>query len=63
LHIDDQINVFIVNDGIASKVAVKVGYQEGQYVEITEGLDGSEKVVITGHHNLKDQANVEVVSG
>lgn len=63
LHIDDQINVFVVKDGIASKVAVKIGYQEGQYVEITEGLDGSEQVVITGHHNLKDQANVEVVNG
>ncbi len=63
LHIDDQINVFVVKDGIASKTAVKIGYQEGQFVEITEGLDGSEKVVITGHHNLKDQANVEIVNG
>lgn len=63
LHIDDQINVFIVKDGIATKVPVTIGYQEGQYVEITEGLEGSEKVVITGHHNLKDQANVEVVNG
>lgn len=63
LHIDDQINVFIVKDGIATKVPVSVGYQEGQYVEITEGLEGNEKVVITGHHNLKDQANVEVVNG
>lgn len=63
LHIDDQINVFIVKDGVATKVPVKIGYQEGQFVEITEGLDGTEQVVITGHHNLKDQANVEVVNG
>lgn len=63
LHIDDQINVFVVKDGIASKIPVSIGYQEGQYVEITEGLDGTEKVVITGHHNLKDQANVEIVNG
>lgn len=62
LHIDDQINVFVVKDGIASKTAVKIGYQEGPFVEITEGLDGSEQVVITGHHNLKDQANVEIVN-
>jgi len=63
LHIDDQISVFVVKDGIASKVTVKTGYQEGQFVEITEGLDGNEQVVITGHHNLKDQANVEIVNG
>ena len=62
LHIDDQINVFVVKDGIATKLPVKIGYQEGQFVEITEGLDGTEKVVITGHHNLKDQANVEIVN-
>lgn len=63
LHIDDQINVFVVENGIATKVSVKIGYQEGQFVEITEGLQGTEQVVITGHHNLKDQANVEVVNG
>lgn len=62
LHIDDQINVFVVKDGKAEKVAVKIGYQEGEYVEITEGLNGDESVVITGHHNLKDQAQVEVVN-
>ncbi len=62
LHIDDQINVFVVKDGVAEKVAVKVGYQEGEFVEITEGLTGNESVVITGHHNLKDQAQVEIVN-
>jgi membrane fusion protein (multidrug efflux system) len=63
LAIDDKINVFIVKDGVASKVSVKIGYQEGEYVEILEGLSGDETVVITGHQNLKDQAPVEIVNG
>lgn len=63
LHIDDQINVFVVNEGKAEKVSVSVGYEEGEFVEITNGLTGNEKVVITGHQNLKDQAPVEVVNG
>ena len=63
LHIDDQINVFVVNDGKAEKVAISIGYEEGDLVEVTQGLNGSEKVVITGHQNLKDQAPVEVVNG
>lgn len=63
LAIDDKINVFVVNDGIAEKVSVKIGYQEGEYVEITEGLTGHEQVVITGHQNLKDKAPVEIVNG
>ena len=63
LAIDDKINVFIVNDGKAQKVSVKIGYQDGDFVEILEGLTGQEQVVITGHQNLKDLAPVEIVNG
>ena len=63
LAIDDKINVFIVNDGKAQKVSVKTGYQDGDYVEILEGLNGSEKVIVAGHQNLKDLAPVEIVNG
>ncbi|WP_026374814.1 efflux RND transporter periplasmic adaptor subunit [Aestuariibacter salexigens] len=63
LAIDNDVNVFVVEEGIAKKVAVKVGYQEGEFAEILEGLNGSEQVVITGHQNLKDQAPVDIVNG
>jgi RND family efflux transporter MFP subunit len=62
LAIDDSINVFVVKDGIASKKAVTLGYQEGEVVEILRGLSGTEQVVITGHQNLRDQAPVEIVN-
>jgi RND family efflux transporter MFP subunit len=62
LAIDESINVFVVSDGIATKQAVTIGYQEGELVEIITGLTGDEKVVVTGHQNLKDQAPVEVVN-
>ena len=63
LAIDDKMNVFVVNNGKAEKVSVSVGYQEGEFVEILDGLSGDEQVVITGHQNLKDQAPVEIVNG
>lgn len=64
LAIDDKINVFVVDqDSIATKISVKIGYQEGDFVEILDGLNGDEKVVITGHQNLKDKATVEIVNG
>jgi membrane fusion protein (multidrug efflux system) len=64
LALDDTINVFVVDDtGIANKVAIKTGYQEGDFVEVVEGLSGNERVVITGHQNLKDKALVNVVNG
>ncbi len=64
LAMDDTVNVFVVDDkGIASKITIKTGYQEGKYVEVTEGLSGNETVVITGHQNLKDNAFVNIVNG
>jgi RND family efflux transporter MFP subunit len=64
LAIDDKTNVFIVDElGIAKKVTIKIGYQEGDFVEVLEGLQGNESVVITGHQNLKDSAFVEIVNG
>ena len=63
LAIDGNMNVFVINDGKAQKISVAVGFQEEGYVEILSGLSGNEQVVITGHHNLRDQAPVEVVNG
>ena len=62
LTIDDEKNVFIIKDGTAQKVPVSIGYQEGEYVEVLQGLVGDEQVVITGHHNLRDKAPVEIVN-
>ncbi|MFT4993670.1 MAG: membrane fusion protein (multidrug efflux system) [Paraglaciecola sp.] len=62
LAIDGHMNVFVINKGKAHKTSVSVGFQEGEYVEILSGLVGDEHVVVTGHHNLRDQAPVEVVN-
>lgn len=62
LAIDNSVNVFVVKDGIATKTPIEVGYQEGEFVEVISGLDGDEQVVITGHHNLRDNAPIEIVN-
>jgi RND family efflux transporter MFP subunit len=62
IAIDNSQNVFVIEEDKAKKVAVTVGYQEGNYIEILSGLDGDETVVITGHQNLKDTAPVEIVN-
>lgn len=62
LSLDDSISVFVVRDGLAHKQHIRVGYQEGDYVEVLSGLTGKEYVVITGHQNLKDSAPVEIVN-
>jgi RND family efflux transporter MFP subunit len=62
INIDNKINVFVVEDGKAKKTQIHIGFQEGNYVEVTDGLNGNEKVIITGHQSLKDQAPVEIVN-
>ena len=62
LAIDNSINVFVVKDGIATKTPIQIGFQEGEFVEVLSGLDGNEQVVITGHHNLRDKAPIEIVN-
>jgi membrane fusion protein (multidrug efflux system) len=64
ISLDDKVNVFVVNaQGIATKRTIKIGYQEGNFVEVIEGLDANLQVVITGHQNLKNNAFVNVVNG
>lgn len=62
LAIDDKVNVFVIDGGLAHKKQIQVGYQQGEYIEVLTGLTGNEQVVVTGHQNLKDLAPVEVVN-
>jgi RND family efflux transporter MFP subunit len=64
LAVDDKINVFVIGeDGLAKKTAITIGYQEGNVVEVVDGLNPDDKIVVTGHQNLKDNATVEIVNG
>jgi membrane fusion protein (multidrug efflux system) len=64
ISLDDTVNVFVVDaNGIAKKQAITIGYQEGNLVEVIEGLHVNQKVVITGHQNLKNNALVNIVNG
>ncbi len=63
LALDSNIDVFVVNpQGIAKRQSIKIGYEQGNFVEVLEGLGSDEKVVVTGHHNLKDNAVVSIVN-
>ncbi|MCU7553990.1 efflux RND transporter periplasmic adaptor subunit [Alteromonas sp. ASW11-19] len=63
VSIDDQQSVFVVSDGVANKVPVTTGFEQGDMIEVVTGLTGTESVVITGHQNLKDASPVDVVNG
>lgn len=58
---DGSKSVMVIGpDGAAHKKAVQLGISDGEDVEITQGLDGSENVITTGAYGLDDGTKVKV---
>ncbi len=62
LYEGGKVFVFVVNDeNKALKKQVKLGFEESNVVEVTEGLSEKEKVVTAGKSSLKNDTLVKVV--
>jgi membrane fusion protein (multidrug efflux system) len=59
---DGDPAVFIVQDGLARRRAIRTGLTNAGTIEITEGLTGTERVVVVGQSALKDGNKVKVVT-
>src|SRR5271157_5681678 len=53
-------SVMIIKDGKAVQTEVETGIREGDEVQITKGLNGSETVVVRGAYGLPDKTKVKV---
>jgi membrane fusion protein (multidrug efflux system) len=62
LDTDGTSNVFVVASGKAEQRAIKTGLSSAGKVEVTDGLTGTEQVVVVGQNGLKDGNPVRVVS-
>lgn len=60
---DGSDSVFVVEEGVAKKRSISVGYDDGRSVEISEGLEPGQEVVTVGQNSLRDGTPVEVVEG
>ncbi len=54
--------IFTYEEGLAKWKYIKTGRKNGEYVEILEGLDVGEKVIVKGHLNLGHDAKVIIDS-
>lgn len=61
LDSDTESAVFVVEDNVARRRDVQLGYANGPEVEITSGLSGDEQVVVVGQNSLKDGGTVAVI--
>jgi membrane fusion protein (multidrug efflux system) len=62
LDSDGTSNVFVVASGKAEQRAIKIGLSNAGKIEVTDGLNGTEQVVVVGQNGLKDGNPVRVVS-
>jgi membrane fusion protein (multidrug efflux system) len=62
LDSDGTSNVFVVTSGKAEQRAIKTGLSNAGKVEVTDGLTGTEQVVVVGQNGLKDGNPVRVVT-
>lgn len=61
--LDGKHSVFTVDaEGVAHKVDVELGFEDETHVEIINGVNAGEQLVVSGQANLKDAALVEVIA-
>ena len=58
----DSKFVFVVQDNTAHRTAIKTGIDDGLWIEIVEGLTGSEDIVVVGKAGLNDGQAVHASS-
>jgi len=60
---DGAQSVFVVADGKAEQRALRTGLANNGWLEVVDGLDGSEQVVVVGQGGLKTGTAVKIVPG
>jgi membrane fusion protein (multidrug efflux system) len=58
-RLEDAQYVYIVRDGKAERISVGIGVRDENRVEITNGLDGSEQVIVSGKDLVHDGTPVQ----
>ncbi len=57
----DRKAVFVVRDGTAREVFIRTGFQDADRVEVLEGLNPEEPVVVMGHLGLQGETKVRII--
>ncbi|WP_256644880.1 efflux RND transporter periplasmic adaptor subunit [Thermomonas paludicola] len=60
---DSAPAVYVVRAGKANRVALKLGYDDGPWVEVRSGLQQGDQVVVAGKAALREGSPVKVLSG
>jgi membrane fusion protein, multidrug efflux system len=61
LENEEQNTVFVANGDAAHRRPVTVGIQDGWRLQITDGLQPEDKVIVVGQRSLKDENPINIV--
>jgi membrane fusion protein, multidrug efflux system len=61
ITLNNQQTVYVVNENIARARKVQTGIQEGWLMQIKEGLEPGDHVIVVGHRRVSDGQKVNVV--
>ena len=61
--VDDDVSdsVFVIVNGKVERRPILTGYTRGEEIEVVQGLEGDEEIVVVGQSGLRDGSAVEVV--
>jgi multidrug efflux pump subunit AcrA (membrane-fusion protein) len=60
IYENSSTKVFVVEGDRAKEKKIKIGNKYGENVEVTEGLQGGETLVIVGQRNLAEGVRLNV---
>lgn len=58
---DDRPMLFVVRDGRSEWIYIRQGLSNGEMIEVLEGIEPGDEVIVSGHYSLAHDAPVRVV--
>lgn len=55
--------VYVAEGGVAARRDVRLGFREGDLVEVLSGLSEGERIVVVGHEGLSDGTPIRILGG
>lgn len=59
---ESEPSVYVVRNNLASRVAIKTGYSNGEIAEVVSGLKAGDKVITAGKVAVRDGSKVTVIA-
>ncbi|MCL1145745.1 efflux RND transporter periplasmic adaptor subunit [Shewanella sp. 10N.261.52.F9] len=59
---DNEYALYVIDGENVNRRSVSLGYREADTVEVVNGIQPGEQIVVRGQQNLKDQSLVEVIN-